>query len=177
MDLFIRGQSRRKRYHWRLTLIPRLRHSLKLMTVALAAAAILLSVTPPVNAAKELQGQWTLTITIPDSPNSATMRTLTVNMDISPRGGSLQGRLNITDAAGRIVGGAWRQVGKNVSIAYELPCPGVVPCASLILLGKIKGEGFVIKKGSVIVMWDTSNDRNPALYDTSNGSFRGARLQ
>jgi hypothetical protein len=27
------------------------------------------------------------------------------------------------------------------------------------------------------VMWDTANDRNPALYDTSNGTFKGERLQ
>jgi len=25
-------------------------------------------------------------------------------------------------------------------------------------------------------MWDTINDRNPALYDTSTGTFRGDRI-
>ena len=150
--------------------------SRRLLALALIVAA-LLSVSPTVNAAKQLQGQWTLTITIPDAPSSATTRTLTFNVDVSPRGESLHGRLNLTDAAGRTVGGAWRQVGKRVSIAYELPCPGDLPCASLILLGKVKGGGFVIKNGTVIVMWDAPNDRNPALYDTSNGSFRGDRLQ
>jgi hypothetical protein len=34
-----------------------------------------------------------------------------------------------------------------------------------------------MKKGSVIVMWDTANNHNPALYDTSNGSFRGDRVE
>lgn len=157
-------------------MIPKVNHSRKLLV--LAVAALLLAVGPSVNAAKpQLQGQWTLTITIPDAPRSATTRVLTVNMDVSPRGESLHGRVNLTDEAGRTVGGAWRQAGKSVSIAYELPCPGDGPCASLILLGKIKGGGFLIKKGTVIVMWDTSNDRNPALFDTSNGTFRGDRLQ
>ena len=100
-----------------------------------------------------------------------------VNLDVSPRGDSLHGRLNITDESGRTVGGAWRQVGKNVSIAYELPCPGDVPCASVILLGRIKGSGALIKRGSVVVMWDTANNKNPALFDTSNGSFRGTRIE
>lgn len=153
------------------------RKTVKLSTLVLAMGAILLAVTPSVNAAKELQGQWSLRITIPDAPRSSTTRTFTVNMSVSPRDGSLHGRLNITDAAGRAVAGAWRQTGKRVSIAYELPCPGDGPCASLILLGKVKAEGFVIKNGTVIVVWDTPNDRNPALYDTSNGSFRGDRLQ
>jgi len=157
-------------------LIPKVKHSRKLMVVAVAA--LLLTVIPSINAAKPpLEGLWTLTITIPDAPHSATTRVLTVNMNVSPRGESLHGRVNLTDAAGRTVGGAWRQAGKSVSIACELPCPGDVPCASLIMLGKLKGGGFVIKKGTVIVMWDTANDRNPALFDTSNGTFRGDRLQ
>jgi hypothetical protein len=138
---------------------------------------ILFALTPPAFAGNELAGLWTLTITIPESPTSTTSRTFTVTMDVSPRGDSLQGRANITDQAGKTVGVAWRQVGKNVSLAYELPCPGDGPCASVILLGKVKGGGVLIKKGSVIVMWDTPNDRNPALYDTSKGSFRGDRLQ
>jgi hypothetical protein len=28
----------------------------------------------------------------------------------------------------------------------------------------------------VIVVWDTPNDSNPALFDTSNGTFRGDRI-
>ena len=142
---------------------------LTLLTVLCAAPSTL--------AAKQLAGRWTLTITIPEGPNSASMRTFTVTLDASPRGESLQGRFTVTDESGRTVGGAWRQVGKNTSIAYELPCPGDVPCGSVILLGKIKSGGTRIKTGTVIVMWDTPNDRNPALYDTSNGSFSGQRLE
>ena len=78
---------------------------------------------------------------------------------------------------GKTVSAAWRQVGKNVSIAYELPCPGDGLCASLILQGRVKGGGVLIKRGSVIVVWDTTNSRNPALYDTSNGSFRGDHIE
>lgn len=141
------------------------------------AAAMLFALTPSAFAGNELKGLWSLRITIPDTPGSTTTRTFTVTMEVSPRGDSLHGRANITDEAGRTVGSAWRQVGKNVSIAFELPCPGDGPCASVILLGRVKGGGVLIKKGSVIVMWDTPNDRNPALYDTSNGTFRGDRLQ
>lgn len=158
-------------------MISKVRNSCRLLTWVLAMAAMLLVITHSVVASNELQGQWTLTINMPDSPNSATTRTFTVTMDVSPRGNSLHGRVNITNELGQTVGGAWRQAGKQVSIAYELPCSGDRPCASLILIGKIKGGGVRIKKGSVIVMWDTSNDRNPALYDTSNGSFSGSRLQ
>ena len=152
-------------------------HSRKLLTSLLVATAVGWLLETPALAAAKLEGQWTLTITIPDAPNSATTRTLTLNMNVSPRDGSLHGRVTMTDQAGRTVSGAWRQVGKSVSIAFELPCPGDVPCASVILLGKVKGGGFVIKKGTVIVMWDTANNKNPALFDTSNGSFRGDRLQ
>lgn len=149
----------------------------KRSTVAIVALLLLIAMAPAAFAGNELAGQWTLTITIPDSPGSNTTRTFTVNLDVSPRGESLHGRLNITDEAGKTVGGAWRQVGKNVSIAYELPCPGDGPCASLILLGRVKGGGVKIKNGTVIVMWDTTNNKNPALYDTSNGSFRGTRIE
>jgi hypothetical protein len=144
---------------------------------ALLVGAMMFALTPPAFAGNELKGLWTLRITIPESPTSANSRTFTVTMDVSPRGDSLHGRANITDQEGKTVGVAWRQVGKSISIAYELPCPGDGPCASLILLGRVKGGGVLIKKGSVIVMWDTPNDRNPALYDTSNGSFRGDRIQ
>lgn len=144
---------------------------------AITAVLLLIAIAQNALAGNELAGQWTLTITIPDSPGSTGTRTFVVNLDVSPRGESLHGRLNITDEAGKTVGGAWRQVGKSLSMAYELPCPGDGPCASLILLGKVKGGGVLIKKGKVIVMWDTANNKNPALYDTSNGSFRGTRLE
>lgn len=151
-------------------------HSRKRVVSALAAVALLFTAAPSALAGNELKGRWTLRITIPEAPDSATTRTFTVMLDVVPRGESLHGRANLTDEAGRTVGAAWRQVGKNVSIAYELPCPGDGPCASLILQGRVKGGGLLIKRGSVIVMWDTTNNRNPALYDTSNGSFRGDRI-
>lgn len=158
-------------------MIARLRHYQRLTALTLVSGAILLLSGTPVNAAAKLDGQWTLTIDIPEGPNSSTTKTLVLNMIVSPRNGSLHGRVQITDQAGRTVSGAWRQVGKRASIAFEMPCPGDVPCASVILMGKVKGGGFVIKNGTVTAMWDTPNDHNPALYDTSNGSFRGDRLQ
>ena len=134
-----------------------------------------LVVSPAALAGKKLQGRWQLTITIPDPPISDKLRTLLVTIDVSPRV-DLQGRLTISDQVGRTVGGVWRQVGKNVSIAYELPCSPGEQCASLVLLGKVKEGGVKIKNGTVIVMWDTPNEQNHALYDTSNGSFSGERL-
>lgn len=149
----------------------------KRAAATLAAILLLIALAPSAFAGNELAGQWALTITIPDSPGSTTTRTFMVNVMVSPRGESLHGRLNITDESGKAVGGAWRQVGKNLSITYELPCPGDGPCASLILLGRVKAGGVLIKKGQVIVMWDTANNKNPALFDTSNGSFRGTRIE
>ena len=158
-------------------MISRASHSRKRVVSALAAVALLFTTAPSVLAGNELKGRWTLRVTIPEAPGSTTNRTFTIMLDVVPRGESLHGRANLTDEAGRTVGAAWRQVGKNVSIAYELPCPGDGPCASLILQGRVKGGGVLMKKGSVIVMWDTTNNRNPALYDTSNGSFRGDRIE
>ena len=158
-------------------MISKARASYLRLASCLVVGAIIFTLAPFAFAGNELTGLWTLRITIPESPTNATSRTFTVTMVVSPRGDSLHGRANITDQAGKTVGVAWRQVGKSVSLAYELPCPGEGPCASLILLGRVKGGGVLIKKGSVIVVWDTPNDRNPALYDTSNGSFRGDRLQ
>jgi len=149
----------------------------KYVSRAFAALVLLLAVASTALSGNELSGRWTLTITFPDGPNSTTTKTHTIILDVFPRGESLHGRANLTDESGRQVGATWRQVGKRVSIAYELPCPGDTPCASLILQGRVKGGGVVIKKGSVIVVWDTPNDRNPALFDTSNGTFRGDRTE
>ena len=136
-----------------------------------------LVISPSVLAGKKLQGRWQMIITIPEGPNSDKTRVFPVTVDVSPRVDSLQGRLTIADEGGRTVGGVWRQVGKKISIAYELPCSPADPCASLVLLGTIKEGGVKIKSGAVIVMWDTPNDRNHALYDTSNGSFSGERVE
>ncbi len=151
----------------------------KATRVAVVLVALLgaLVISPSALAGKKLQGRWQLTITIPESPTSDRSRILPITVDVTPRGDSLQGRLTIIDEQGRTVGGVWRQAGKKVSIAYELPCSPGDQCASLVLLGNVKGGGLKIKSGAVIVMWDTPNERNHALYDTSNGSFSGERLE
>lgn len=148
----------------------RLARALTVVVVVFAAASTAFS-------GNELAGRWTLTINFPDGPGSTTTRTQTVTVEVFPRGDSLHGRANVTDEAGKRYGATWRQVGKRVSIAYELPCSGDTQCASLILQGRVKGGGILIKKGSVIVVWDTPNNRNPALFDTSNGTFRGDRIE
>ena len=128
-------------------------------------------------AGKAFDGLWSVNITIPESPTSNNNRTFTVNFDVSPRGSSLHGRMTITDQENRTVGGVWRQVNKKVFITYELPCTDEEPCASLVMTGKIKPAIAKLKKGKVIVMWDTPNEQNIALFDTSNGKFNGDRLQ
>lgn len=148
----------------------RLARALTVVVVVFAAASTAFS-------GNELAGRWTLTITFPDGAGSTTTRTQTVTLEVFPRVDSLHGRANLTDEAGKRYGATWRQVGKRVSIAYELACSGDTQCASLILQGRVKGGGIVIKKGSVIVVWDTPNNRNPALFDTSNGTFRGDRIE
>jgi len=158
-------------------LIKRGYHSRRFLASTLIGVALLFVATPPALAGNQLAGRWTLSITIPSAPNSETTRVLNVTMDVSPRGESLHGRANLTDEAGRVVGATWRQIGKYVSIAFELPCPGDAQCASVILQGRVKGGGVLIKKGSVIVMWDSTNNHNPALFDTSNGTFRGDRIE
>lgn len=148
----------------------RLARALTVVVVVFAAASTAFS-------GNELAGRWTLSITFPDGAGSTTTRTQSVTLEVFPRGDSLHGRANLTDEAGKRYGATWRQVGKRVSIAYELPCSRDTQCASLILQGRVKGGGIVIKKGSVIVVWDTPNNRNPALFDTSNGTFRGDRIE
>jgi hypothetical protein len=140
---------------------------------------MLVALAPSAYAGKGFNGLWVFTITIPQSPTDTTKRTFTVNFDVSPRKDSLHGQMTITDAEGKTVSGAWRQVGKKISVTYELPCSSEESgsCATLVLLGKMKSGNSSIKKGTVIVMWDTANESNPALYDTSNGTFTGERLQ
>ena len=152
-----------------------MKHRKSVFTLMVLSCLLMLVI--PALAAPKFNGKWRLTIEIPDAPNSSVTRTFTVDADVSPRDSSLHGRMTLTDFASRTVGGVWRQSGKNVSITYELPCNGSEPCASLVMLGKIKGENTVVKKGKVIVMWDTPNGNNHAQFDTSNGTFSGVRLE
>ena len=143
---------------------------------AVFAASLMLSPRPASSAGKLFEGQWQLTVTIPVAPGTKERRTFTLEVDAGPRGDSLHGRMTVRDDRGRTVGGVWRQVGKRVSITFELPCSEGEFCASVVMIGKIKGEGFTrIKGGSVVVMWDTPSENNYAMYDTSNGTFTGTR--
>ena len=133
------------------------------------------AVAPSALAGKKFEGRWSVSVTMPVAPNSNDKHTFTFNFDVGPRGESLHGRITILDEQGRTIGGVWRQVNKKVSATFEICPDDGGPCASLILLGKLK-DNSKIKKGDVIVMWDTENGQNPALYDTSNGSFSANRL-
>ena len=147
-------------------------------TVGLAVATLVLALLTPVSyARKGFDGQWVLTLTVPDAPGSNNNQTLVLNLDASSRGNSLHGRVTITDASNRVFGGVWRQAGKKVSITFEMPCEAGEQCASLVLLGVMKEGKTKLKKGDVIVMWDTPNDDDPSQFDTSRGSFSGERSQ
>lgn len=149
----------------------------KSASALLAAVFSVLVLSPSAFAAKDIEGNWVLTVTIPDAPNSRNDRTFTVNIEVTPRGRGLNGRMTVTDEQGQTVGAVWRQVGKRVFISYELPCAGDGPCASLVMEAKLKSSRTRLKSGKVVVLWDTPNDQNPALFDTSNGSFSGERVQ
>ena len=153
--------------------------NLKKRIIAFSLVAVcLLSLSETAWAGKKFNGLWRVTITIPIAPGSRETRTFTVELNASPREeDSLHGRMTVKDAENRIVGGVWRQEGKMVSIGYELPCTDGSTCASLVMRGKMKNGFTTIKNGSVIVMWDTPDDANYALYDTSNGTFSAERLE
>lgn len=127
-------------------------------------------------AAKSFEGKWAFTVTIPVAPGSNEKQTFTLTLDAFPREG-LHGRMLIDDGEGRTLPGVWRKAGKKVSVTFELPCSGDEQCASLVLIGKAKSSFTRIKKGDVIVMWDSDDEQNPALFDTSNGSFSATRME
>lgn len=147
-----------------------------LVLPALLAGGLALSTTR-VHAAPNFEGRWQLSITTPAGPDTKEKVTRTLVIDVAPRDNSLHGRFTVTDEGGRTVPGVWRQAGKKVSIAWELPCEADDACGSIIIMGKIKQAGALLKKGKVIVMWDTPNENNPALYVTSRGNANGFRLE
>ena len=148
------------------------------MFVFAIATCLVLSDAPVSSAGKNFDGKWQLEVTMPVAPGTKEKRTFTLAVDASPRGDSLHGRLTIKDERDRTVGGVWRQVGKRVSITFEMPCSEGEFCASIVMIGKVKGEGFTkLKAGTVVVMWDTPNEDNYALYETSNGTVTGTRVE
>lgn len=148
------------------------------LSVFLAASLVLVIPSSFRAQGKKFDGRWLLTVSIPDSPGSSNLRTFNISLDVAPRGDSLVGRLTVIDDQNRTVGGVWRQLGKRVTLSYELPCPDSAgtPCASLVLMGKIIPDTGKFKKGKVIVMWDTVNDRDPSFFDTSVGAVTGNRV-
>lgn len=123
---------------------------------------------------KTFEGEWTLTITRPAAPGGQ-KEVFVVTAVAEPRNGSLHGRVTLKDSAGRTFPGVWRQSGKKASITFELPCGEGETCGTVVMVGKIK-PNTRIKKGDAIVLWDTPNDSNPALFDTSKGTFTADRV-
>lgn len=147
------------------------------LLVMVSAVFVLFLAAPAGSSGKKFDGQWLLTVSIPESPGSSTIRTFNIGLDVAPREG-LVGRLTVTDDENGTVGGVWRQVFKRIWLSYELPCPNSagLPCATLIITGKNKVETGLFKKGKVIVMWDTPNGQDPSFYDTSVGFVTGNRV-
>ena len=151
----------------------------RLLTVIFVVACCLCEV--PGAAAKDppLVGKWQVTITMPASPGNSqkTNQMLILNVS-SMDAGSLNGRLTVTDQQNNMVSGVWREVGKMISITFEPVCQPshTGPCATLILLGRVKGGGTILK-GQLVVEWDTPDGRNPALFETDNGKFAGQLLE
>lgn len=107
-----------------------MRNHRRISAILLAAVACLfLFDSTGFSAGKNFEGKWQLTVTIPAAPGTKDKRTLVLNVDAGPRGDSLHGRMTITDDRDRVVGGVWRQVGKRVSITFELPCSEGEYCA------------------------------------------------
>jgi hypothetical protein len=150
---------------------------LRLILLILTIGVLTVPVPARPQLTKKLEGRWTVSLTIPVAPGSAEQRTLSLNLDVSPRGNSLHGRIVVTDDQNQVFSGVYRQSGKKVSITFELPCEGDgnPACATLVLSGKIKNK--IRLKGGVVTLWDSGNSQNPALFDTSNGNFSGDRIQ
>jgi len=148
---------------------------LRLLPLVMLAALVSSTVTTSeAFQGKTFEGEWTLTITRPTAPGSQ-KQSFTVNAVAGPRSGSLHGRVMLTDSENRVFPGVWRQTNKKASITFELPCEDGSLCGTVVMFGKIK-PNTRIKKGTVIIMWDTPNDDDPALFDTSKGTFTAERV-
>jgi hypothetical protein len=150
----------------------------KIIMRAVAAFAVMMALAgqvPTASAKKLYKGEWVITITAPDSPtgNSFGTKTFTVlarKFDFPPSPLPLN-KLTATAQGGPAVQGVWRQVGKNFSLTFEIPCEAGATCATVILRGRIKPKDFM--RGTAIVVWDTRDDENVARYQTVNGTFEG----
>jgi len=151
------------------------RHFILRATAAVAVLIVLAVQVPTASAKKLYKGEWVITITVPDSPtgNSFGTQTFTVlarKVDFPPSPLPLN-KLTATAQGGTAVQGVWRQVGKNFSLTFEMPCATGATCGTVILRGRIKPKDFM--KGDAIVVWDTRDDSNVARYQTVNGTFQG----
>ncbi len=143
--------------------------------VAIAMLMAFAGEVPTASAKKLYKGEWVITITAPDSPtgNQFGTQTFTIlarKFDFPPSPLPLN-KLTATRQGGPAVQGVWRQVGKNFSLTFEIPCESGVICGTVILRGRIKPKDFM--KGEAFVIWDTRDDQNVARYETVNGSFQG----
>ena len=148
-----------------------LKDSIKAVTAALIVILLASSVA---DAKKLWKKQWVITVTVPDSPtgNHLGTRTFTIrarNFNEPPSPLPLR-KLTATAETGTAVQGVWRQIGKNFSLTFELPCEAEAACGTVILRGTFKK---LTMSGRAYVMWDTRDGENLAGFETVNGSFEG----
>ena len=151
------------------------RHFIQRAMAAAAMLIVLAGQVPTASAKKLFKGEWVITITVPDSPTgnsfgTQTFRVLARKFDFPPSPLPLN-KLTATAESGTAVQGVWRQVGKNFSLTFEMPCEPGAACGTVVLRGRIKPKDFM--QGTAIVVWDTRDDSNVARYQTVNGTFQG----
>ena len=140
----------------------------------MAALAVIILASSVADAKKLWKKQWVITVTIPDSAtgNQFGTRTFTIrarNFNEPPSPLPLR-KLTATADDGTAVQGVWRQVGKNFSLTFELPCQSEEVCGTVILRGTFKKQTV---SGRAYVMWDSRDGENRAGFETVNGSFEG----
>lgn len=147
-------------------------------TRRMAVAAALLMLAGPVADAKKLwKNEWIITVTVPDSPSgnqfgTRTFNILARNFNAPPSPLPLR-KLTATADDAVPMQGVWRQVGKDFSLTFELPCAEGSTCGTLIVRGRFKSKTTM--RGQAYVVWDTPDQDNVARFETVNGTFEGVK--
>ncbi|HYP27048.1 MAG TPA: hypothetical protein VE262_10055 [Blastocatellia bacterium] len=145
---------------------------------AAAALALALGLAGPVADAKKLwKNEWIITVTVPDSPSgnhfgTRTFNILARNFNAPPSPLPLR-KLTATAEDTTAVQGVWRQVGKNFSLTFELPCEPGSTCGTLLVRGRFNSKTTM--RGQAYMVWDTPDPENVARFETVNGTFEGVK--
>ena len=147
--------------------------------MAIAAALLMLAglAWPAADAKKLWKNEWIITVTVPDSPSgnqfgTRTFNILARNFNAPPSPLPLR-KLTATTEDQTDMQGVWRQVGKDFSLTFELPCAPDSTCGTLIVRGRFKTKTTM--RGQAYVIWDTPDQDNVARFETVNGTFEGVK--